>query len=233
MKIYFFLPCSGFEDDFNSVSDFKLTSRAASRSTTFSNDPFDDFAAFPASSSSASSMSIGPVKNTVNIRNMKPIIQPKPVSVSIGSTNFFVANSSSITAPSPLSFGDVTAKTAVVSMPTIIKPASLATSSSSSTGSRKLSPIHVPLPSVLNELKKPSVGPSSNYKELDATSDESFEDEPSSPPMPTIPAPVLVLDNKCTIDDSEETESYGIALFDFDSDVTEDLSFRVSKIQLF
>lgn len=136
---------------------------------------------------------------------MKPMIQPKPV-VSIGSTNFFVANSTP----------------AVVSMPTIIKPAS-------SNGSRKqLSPIHVPLPSVL--LNKPSVGPLSNYKELDATSDESFEDEPSSPPMPTIPAPVLVLNDERLEeeDDNEEKESYGVALFDFESDVTEDLSFRVS-----
>lgn len=161
------------------------------------------------------------VKNTVNIRNLKPTIQPKPVS--IGNTNFYASGT-----PSPLSFADETSnnvKTTVISMPTIIKPAS-----SSSLASRKASPIHVPSPSplMLNEFKKPTIGPISNYKELDGTSDESFEDDPPSPPMPTIPAPVLVLDNE-DYDDDEEVESYGIALYDFESDVTEDLSFKVSN----
>lgn len=173
---------------------------------------------------------------------MKPMIQPKPV-VSIGSTtNFYATSSSSAAAssssiaPSPLNFGDDITKNVKPSMPTIIKPSSM--------GTRKPSPIHVPspTPSVLNELKKPIVGPSSNYKELDATSDESFEDEPSSPPMPTIPAPVLVLnDENIDVvnhdvvedeDEDEEKDSYGIALYDFESDVTEDLNFRVKIIIL-
>lgn len=211
---------SGFEDDFNSVSDFKFcTSRAVSRSTTFSNDPFDLLDEFTSSNTAASAMPAPTVKNTVNIRNLKPTIQPKPVS--IGSTNFYAST------PSPLSFADDSSKSgkpAVVSMPTIIKPAS----SSSLSSLRKPSPIHVPSPSpsMMNELKKPSFGPMSNYKELDATSDESFEDEPPSPPMPTIPAPVLVLNND---EDDEESESYAIALFDFDSDVTEDLSFKANE----
>lgn len=151
------------------------------------------------------------------------MIQPKPVN-SIGNTNFYSASS---TAPSPLTFGDDVTKSVKPSMPTIIKPASM--------GARKPSPIHVPSPTpssvLLNELKKPIVGSMSNYKELDATSDESYEDDPPSPPMPTIPAPVLVLSdvNDDGEDDDEEKESYGIALYDFESDVTEDLNFRVSR----
>lgn len=158
------------------------------------------------------------VKNTVNIRNLKPTIQPKPVS--IGNTNFYSSGT-----PSPLSFAEDASKNVKPSMPTIIKPAS----SSSLSSLRKPSPIHVPSPSplMMNELKKPTIGPMSNYKELDATSDESFEDEPPSPPMPTIPAPVLVLGGDDD-EDEDEKESYGIALYDFESDVVEDLNFRVS-----
>ncbi len=214
---------SGFEDDFNSVSDVKsLSSRGASRSTTFSNDPFDLLDDFASSSAARSSVAPSTVKNTVNIRNLKPAVLPKPVS--IGNTNFYASGTQS-----PSNFvTDDTSKSVKpnVSMPTIIKPAS-----SSSLASRKTSPTHVPSPSpssMLNDFKKFTIGPMSNYKELDATSDESFEDEPPSPPMPTIPAPVLVLDNQ-NVGEDEEKESHAIALYDFESDVTEDLNFKVSE----
>jgi hypothetical protein len=149
----------------------------------------------------------------VNIRNVKPTIQPKPT-VSIGNTNFYAATSSSA---SPATF-DNAAKPSVVSMPTIIKPAGV---------TRKPSPIHVP--SSL-QIKKPIAPLQPAYQDLESTSDESYE-EPPSPPMPTIPAPVLVLEeNKGVYEEEEVEDSYGIALFDFESDVTEDLSFRVSKL---
>ncbi|KAG5679889.1 hypothetical protein PVAND_009426 [Polypedilum vanderplanki] len=201
---------SGFEDDF-SVSDFKVSSRAASRSTTFSNDPFellDDF------SSSASTPSTGLPRSNMhaNIRNMKPTIQPKPVS--IGNTNFFTSNLPSAFDDSSNSNKNVT-KVPAVSMPTIIKPASLTTN-------RKPSPTHVPSLQIIKPIQPA-------YQDLESTSDESYE-EPPSPPMPTIPAPVLVLDeNNDNDDDDEEKESYRIALYDFESDVTEDLNFRANE----
>ncbi|XP_070498517.1 uncharacterized protein B0303.7 [Chironomus tepperi] len=217
---------SGFEDDF-SVSDFKVSSRAASRSTTFSNDPFDCLDEF--SSSTTTNL---PVKNNIhgNIRNMKPLIQPKPVS--IGNTNFYSSlSSSNSTAPSPANFDDTLSngknlvKPTVLSMPTIIKPAS-------QNSNRKPSPIHVPLSSQKNEVnKKKSMAPLPpvQYKPLDSASDESFEDDPPSPPMPSIPAPVLVLDALNNDVDDEEKDSYGIALYDYESEVTEDLNFRANE----
>lgn len=205
------------------MSDFKVSSRAASRSTTFSNDPFDCLDEF--SSTTTTNL---PVKNNIhgNIRNLKPLIQPKPVS--IGNTNFYSSNSA---APSPANFDDTLSngkslvKPTVLSMPTIIKPTSL-------NSNRKPSPIHVPLSqkSEINKKKSMAPLPPVQYKPLDSASDESFEDEPPSPPMPTIPAPVLVLnglddDNNM---DNEGKDSYGIALYDYESEVTEDLNFKVS-----
>lgn len=161
---------------------------------------------------------------------MKPIIQPKPV-VSIGNTNFYSSLSNSA-APSPANFDDTLSngktlvKPTVLSMPTIIKPTSLSSN-------RKPSPIHVPLSSQKSEInKKKSMAPLPpvQYKPLDSASDESFEDDPPSPPMPTIPAPVLVFDglNDNNETDDEGKDSYGIALYDYESEVTEDLNFRVS-----
>ena len=216
---------SGFEDDF-SVSDFKVSSRAASRSTTFSNDPFDCLDEFSSSSTTTNL----PVKNNVygNIRNLKPLIQPKPVS--IGNTNFYsTLSTSNSAAPSPANFDDTLSngkslvKPTVLSMPTIIKPVS-------QNSNRKPSPLHVPLSYNNGVLKKKSMAPNPpvQYKPLDSASDESFEDDPPSPPMPTIPAPVLVFDKINNDVDEEEKDSYGIALYDYDSEVTEDLNFRVS-----
>lgn len=194
------------------------SSRAASRSTTFSNDPFD---LLDDVSSSASTPSTGLPRSNMhaNIRNMKPTIQPKPVS--IGNTNFFASNlPAAFEDSSNNSNKNVTKVPAVVSMPTIIKPASLTTN-------RKPSPTHVPSLQII----KPIAPIQPAYQDLESTSDESYE-EPPSPPMPTIPPPVLVLDENIEQenDDDEEKESFGIALYDFESDVTEDLNFRVSKL---
>jgi SH3 domain-containing protein 19 len=127
------------------------------------------------------------VKSSINIRNLKPQIQPKP------STS------------SSLNFGDDTLKSAkplVISMPTIIKP-------TLSTGNRKPH-----LPFVLSEK---------------TCNDESFEDNPPSPPMPKCPAPVLVINDNSADDDDEEKESYAITLYNFESDVTEDLNFKANE----
>lgn len=213
---------SGFEDDF-SVSDFKVSSRAASRSTTFSNDPFeclDEFSS-AASTPAPGMMSSGsgglPVRN--NIRGVKPAIQPKPIITSIGNTNFYGAAAQQPAFDDSLSNGRNVVKPPTVSMPTIIKPASLA-----SNANRKPSPTHVPS----LQIKKPIAPIQPAYQDLESTSDESYE-EPPSPPMPTIPAPVLVLDENNGLEDDEEHDSYGVALFDFESDVTEDLNFRANE----
>lgn len=136
------------------------------------------------------------VKSSINIRNLKPQIQPKPSTSSQHSSVF--------------NFGDDTSKNTkplVISMPTIIKP-----TTSSSMGNRK--PPSTYLPFISNE--KPS-------------SDESFEDDdPPSPPMPKCPAPVLVI-NEDDGGEDEETESYAITLYDFESDVTEDLNFKANE----
>jgi hypothetical protein len=57
---------------------------------------------------------------------------------------------------------------------------------------------------------------------MDLPSDESFDDDLPSPPMPSIPPPPPP-----TFEEEEES-SYAIALFDFESDVAEDLNLRVS-----
>lgn len=195
--------CSGFEDDF-SVSDFKVTSGMTTRSTTFSSDPFDCIDDFSA-----------PLKTNnfqpSNIRNVKPTIQPKPT---IGSSSFYTCTSNiepTNNFDDSLSNGKSLIKPASVSMPTIIKPIV------ASKG--KSSPTHV-------EAKKPATV---LYIHQESVSDESYDEFPSLP-MPTIPPPPppIVVD-----DDVEETTAYGFALFDFESDVVEDLNLRVSCASLF
>lgn len=162
------------------------------RSTTFSNDPFDCIDDFK------------PTTNTfqpTNIRNIKPLIQPKPSS--IGGASFYACTSSIVPSPATvfddtLSNGKSLIKPASVSMPTIIKPAS----SKSKETTKKTAPV------------------------LELPSDESFDDDLPSLPMPTMPPPPppsFEADN-----DDEEKCSYAIALFDFESDVPEDLNLRVS-----
>lgn len=189
--LFFFHPRSGFEDDF-SVSDFKVTSGMTSRSTTFSNDPFDcidDFAA-PAKPN---------LFQQANIRNVKPQIQPKPTSV--GGANFYTCTSTVNPPPAiydTLSNGKSLIKPSTVSMPTIIKPMSRGEV-------RKTAPV---------------------LSLIEQASDESFDDDLPSLPMPSIPPPPPpVIDDE---DENEEKSSYAIALFNFESDVIEDLNLRVS-----
>lgn len=168
-----------------------------SRSTTFSNDPFDCIDDFGA-----------PVKTNnfqqPNIRNAKPQILPKP---SFGNANFYTSVNSTVpssatTFDDTLNNGRSLIKPSTVNMPTIIKPFA---------SKGKTSPTHETkkLPPVLSH----------------QSSDESFDDDPPSPPMPTIPPPPPP---STVLDDDDETCSYAIALYDFESDVPEDLSLRVS-----
>jgi hypothetical protein len=194
--------CSGFEDDFNSVSDFKVTtSGMTTRSTTFSNDPFDCIDDFATAATPTTTFQHG------NIRNVKPLIQPKPNS--IGSASFYDCTSSIVPSPAAatatfddsLSNGKNLIKPSTFSMPTIIKPMSSKVKSLV-VDVKKTAPIH-------------------------QESDESFEDDLPSPPMPNIPPPPPPV-----LDDDEETCSHAIALFDYESDVVEDLNLKVSKTKI-
>lgn len=129
------------------------------------------------------------------------MIQPKPGSV--GGASFYACSSSIVPSPAfddSLSNGKSLIKPASVSMPTIIKP---------TLNKGKLSPL---------ETKKTA-------PVLQLPSDDCFEDDLPSLPMPTIPPPPPP---SFEVEDEEEKNSYGIALFDFESDVPEDLNLRVS-----
>lgn len=141
-----------------------------------------------------------------NIRNLKPLIQPKPMAV--GSANFYSCSSSIVPSPAAnsvddsLSNGRTLIKPPSMSMPTIIKPM---------TNKGKVSPANV-------ETKKTAPVLSRE------PSDEDY-DLPSLP-MPSIPPPPPpVLED---MDDDTETSSHAIALYDFESDVVEDLNIKVS-----
>lgn len=174
-------------------------SGATSHSTTFSNDPFEclDDSAAPVKGNNFQSS---------NIRNVKPLIQPKP---SVGSSSFYTSTSSIVPSQASFGFDDTLSngktlmKPPALSMPTIIKPVSSKGKASQD----------------FNITKKTTL----NHQ----SSDESFEDDLPSLPMPTIPPPPPPCLNDA-VEVDEETCSYAIALYDFESDVVEDLNIRVS-----
>jgi len=199
------------------------SSGATSRSTTFSNDPFDCLDEFAISKQQPTA--VAPAANIhANIRNIKPMIQPKPVS--IGSASFYASTSTIGVAlqqqqqqqqpaviDDTLSNGKNLIKPQAVSMPTIIKP-----------HSKAKSPNHLP------SLSLKSLAPLAPKP----TSHDSFDDDCPSPPMPSVPPPPPpVLDDAGDEEEEDqEKSSYGIALFDYESEVTEDLNFRVSSFVL-
>lgn len=186
------------------MPEYKVTSGSTSRSTTFSNDPFeclDDFGAPPTKVNSFQPPS--------NIRNVKPLIMPKPNG---GASSFYAGNNSIVTVPSTasnnfddsLSNGKNLIKPSTVSMPTIIKPM---------TSNKHFPDVKKTAPTVVSH----------------QISEESFDDDLPSLPMPTMPPPpppFIEADN--IFEHDEDTTSHAIALFDFESDVVEDLNLRVS-----
>lgn len=99
-------------------------------------------------------------------------------------------------------------------MPTIIKP--------TAAGKGKVSPISVASQELFDTMK---TAPILSHQ----SSDESFDDDLPSLPMPSIPPPPPPLLEELDEDD-EEKNPYGIALYDFESEVIEDLNLRVSSI---
>lgn len=210
---------SGFEDDF-SVSEFKVCSGTTSRSTTFSADPFDCFDDFSSGKMPPPATVFQPPSN---IRNLKPAILPKPLTV--GNASFFTSTNAAAAAavPSSLSsnFDDAlcNGKSLIVkptiSMPTIIKPVSAKGKA--------------PSPTQL-ELKKTETIreiPSGDSFECD-NDEEDSEDSCSSPPMPSFAPPPLPSNALTLAMNEDEREPYAIALYDFETEVAEDLNFKVS-----
>lgn len=220
-NFFFSSLCSGFEDDF-SVSEFKVSSSGTtSRSTTFSSDPFDCFDDFSSGKQPATVF-----QQPTNIRNLKPTILPKPLNV--GNANFYTStNNAAVPSSSNRSNYDDTlcnGKNLIVkptiSMPTIIKPVS------ATIAKGKSSPTQI-------ELKKTeTIKEIPNSDSFDCDDDDD-EGSCPSPPMPSFappPLPSTVDFNQPAFDDieNEEREPFGIALYDFETDIAEDLNFRVS-----
>uniref|UniRef100_A0A336LME0 CSON011085 protein n=1 Tax=Culicoides sonorensis TaxID=179676 RepID=A0A336LME0_CULSO len=195
---------SGFEDDF--VLDNKITSTYKPMPAV---DPFDML-----------DEAFTPTMNT----GIKPPIAQKPVNV--GNTSFyaFSGNASSINPNNskkptdnydPLCNGkDLIKPSSVVApkMPTIIRP--------NSAGKGKISPVH----SVKTPVRTPEPTKTIQFEEFD----DSFDDSLPSLPMPSIPPPPPPKIED-TLQDDTETESYGIALYDFDGEQDADLPLRANE----
>lgn len=217
---------SGFEDDF-SVADLKFQSVGLQkRSVNLLEDPFelDPFA--PNQQQQTSHF-------PTNIRNVKHMAQPKPVTLGntsfYASTNSFASSSSSSLAAmrsaTPIDNSLCNGKNLLpapspVTMPTIIKPVS----------NKGKSPAPTPPLAAPQQPKKQA----KNELKDCFTLENSFDDDLSLPslPMPNVPPPPLPKEFlEETVESDVGKEPYGIALFDFDSGVDEDLSFKVSFLQ--
>lgn len=234
---------SGFEDDF-SVSDFKVSSSSRSNKQELINDPFDSLDHYATTQTTSHVPS--------NIRNVRIAMQSQkqqPNAISIGNTTSFYASTSSINCgPVITKFDDslcngksLIQPQAILSMPTIIKP----------TTKGKVSPTHnVPLTtstallssSSVNQLNHKSHQPLKVHQpartiesfEEDQLEGEDFSSLPSLPmpkcPPPPPPASALLNDEQ---DLDQEKLSHGFTLYDYESDLTEDLNFKVIIIYIY
>lgn len=135
---------------------------------------------------------------------MKPVIQPKP-SVSSFQKNDNSASNTDVFDDS-LSNGKNLIKSTNLTMPTIIKPMTSKTK-----------------PSTNNIASHDfNFGFEKQYQQVNT----SYEDYLPSLPMPTIPPPPP----PCLAEGTDEDScSYAIVMYDFESDVVEDLNIRVSS----
>ncbi|GAB0099215.1 hypothetical protein DMENIID0001_150630 [Sergentomyia squamirostris] len=194
---------SGFEDDFAAV-DVLQSNRDAWGDAT---DPF--------TSPPVCQNYVGP--------KIRPPVAQKPIHLA-GSSSFYALSSLSTSSANttvlksakfddPLCNGKtLVAPLPTITAPTIIKPAIAPKPSGLTTTTTKSSNSHV-----------------QKMRDVFQTSQEdSLEDPCPSPPMPTCPPPppppAFYLD-----DTAEKTESYGIALYDFETEEVGDLNFRANE----
>lgn len=236
---------SGFEDDFVSQHEHQRSKATTPASSTSS-------AATPSSSSALKDL--WDLSDAFGMQQMaRSTTTPSSIYAPVGSATIRApAVNSKLYASEfvdPLCNGkSVAPKVQTVAMPTIIKPGGAAASNSQkstpvhSIGGLKAKPAPLPLwtSSAKPPISVPVTTPAGNNTFEDDDSEESLESLPS-PPMPNIPPPpppasFLVVDQPT--DDLEEVpvasgEPYGIAMYDFNGETDEDLSFRTNdKIYL-
>lgn len=194
---------SGFEDDF-SLSDFggKKSSRQ---------DPFEMVDPFSPSTNNTQVPS--------NIRN----VNKAGVNV-VGNTSFYGSTaqivSSSAPFDNPLCNGKNLLQTApIISKPTIIMPKPSYKGKSSAAPRPPILPKPVLAPIVVNSSE--TVNPEDFYDE-----DEDYTSLPSMP-MPNFSPPPLPADILLEVGSDESCDAYGITLYDFESDLDDDLNFKV------
>ncbi|XP_058119592.1 SH3 domain-containing protein 19 isoform X2 [Anopheles coustani] len=122
----------------------------------------------------------------------------------------------------------VLSKVPTVSMPTIIKPPGSASGSQKSTPSHSVSTLASSRGTLQPSAPKPNVAAANGSIQhgLDEdliTGGTSVFDSPPSPPMPCVPPPPPP-----SFGEYKE-EAYGIALYDFEGETMEDLSFKTNE----
>ena len=217
---------SGFEDDF-SVSDYKVSSNQRNNKQMLINDPFDSLDHFAITQTTTSHV-------PSNIRNVRVNAMQSQNAISIGSTSFYATTSTINCGPAITKFDDslcngksLIQPQAILSMPTIIKP---------TTTKGKVSPTHhqqhhVPL-TQLNQKSQPLKVHQQTVESVDEE-EEDFSSLPSLP-MPKCPPPPPPPTNALFDNDGDQEEdldqeklSHGFTLYDYESDLTEDLNFKV------
>lgn len=216
---------SGFEDDF-SVTDFKVSSNQRSNKMQI-NDPFDSLDHFALTQTTPHVPS--------NIRNVRVVnvMQPQNA-ISLGSTSFYASTNTINCGPAITKFDDslcngksLIQPQAILSMPTIIKP---------TITKGKVSPTHlqhhVPLTTIQSNQKSSQQVKLTRTVESFDEVEEDFSSLPSlpMPKCPPPPPPTNALLDQDDEDLDQEKLSHGFTLYDYESDLTEDLNFKVINL---
>lgn len=241
---------SGFEDDFVSQHEHQRSKATTPASSTA--------ATTPSTSSALKDLwDLSDAFGMPTTGSAKPTTNPSSIYAPVGSATIRAPTVNSKLYASefvdPLCNGkSVAPKVQTVAMPTIIKPGG-----GTGGNSQKSTPLHnsslkpkpaplplwgasakppAPLPSAMAQVPVPagpSLLPMAAADSFDDDGEESLDSLPS-PPMPNIPPPppppCLLVDEEPSLEDAEP---YGIAMYDFNGETDEDLSFRTNdKIYL-
>ncbi|CAO1416965.1 unnamed protein product [Diamesa tonsa] len=220
---------SGFEDDF-SVSDFKVSSNQRNNNNNQINDPFDSLDHFAITQITTPHV-------PSNIRNVRVNAMQPQNAISIGSASFYASTSTINCGPAITKFDDslcngksLIQPQAMLSMPTIIKP---------TITKGKVSPTyhqqqHQQVPLSTNQKSLQPLKVNHQLTRTVESFDEEEEDFSSLPslPMPNCPPPPPPTINALLDDDEDldqEKLSHGFTLYDYESDLTEDLNFKANE----